>query len=262
VFYWIYDYPNLIMGPLFTAAFVLTALIGQFVFRTLLAKWIHTESRTNELVGISLASFSVLYGILLALLAVGAYTNYASTDDLVSKEASCVASLYRDASAFPEPYRGALRHDLKVYVRQTVDIGWPAQRQGVIPAVGSQAITTLFNDLTAFNPPDRRSELIFAETLRQFNNLVEFRRARLTAINTGLPPVMWWVVAIGAVLNMILIWMMDMEVHVHVMLTTVLSLLLASVIFLVITMDHPFRGEVSVGPDAFERVYQTLMQDP
>jgi hypothetical protein len=73
---------------------------------------------------------------------------------------------------------------------------------------------------------------------------------------------MWWVVAVGAVLNMVLIWMMDMEVHVHVMLTTVLSLLLASVIFLVITMDHPFRGEVSVGPDAFERVYQTLMQEP
>jgi hypothetical protein len=71
---------------------------------------------------------------------------------------------------------------------------------------------------------------------------------------------MWWVVGIGAVLNLILMWMMDMEVHVHVMLTTVLSLLLASVIFLVIAMDNPFRGEVSVGPEAFERVYQTLMQ--
>src|SRR5580692_1898871 len=121
VFYWIYDYPSLIMGPLFAAGFVLLALIGQFVFRALLAKWVHTESRTNELVGISLASFAVLYGILLALLAVGAYTNYASMDDLVSKEASCVASLYRDASAFPEPYRDSLQRDLKAYVRQTVD---------------------------------------------------------------------------------------------------------------------------------------------
>jgi hypothetical protein len=260
VFYWIYDYPNLIMGPLFAAGFVLTALIGQFVFRALLAKWVHTESHTNELVGISLASFSVLYGILLALLAVGAYTNYAAMDDLVSKEASCVASLYRDASAFPEPYRDSLQRDLKAYVRQTVDIGWPAQRQGAVPSVGSQVVTTLFNDLASFNPPDKRSEIIFAETFRQFNNLVEFRRARLAGVNAGLPSIMWWVVGIGAVLNLILMWMMDMEVHVHVMLTTVLSLLLASVIFLVIAMDNPFRGEVSVGPEAFERVYQTLMQ--
>ena len=260
MFYWVYDYPSLIMGPLFAAGFVLTALIGQFVFRALLAKWVHTESRTNELVGISLASFAVLYGILLALLAVGAYTNYASMDDLVSKEASCVASLYRDASAFPEPMRATLQRDLKAYVRQTVDIGWPAQRQGVVPQVGSQVVTTLFNDLTTFNPPDKRSEIIFAETFRQFNNLVEFRRARLAGVTTGLPAIMWWVVGVGAVLNLILIWMMDMEVHVHVMLTTVLSLLLASVIFLVIAMDHPFRGEVSVGPEAFERVYQTLMQ--
>ena len=45
MFYWIYDYPNLIMGPLFAAGFVLTALIGQFVFRALLAKWVPAAGR-------------------------------------------------------------------------------------------------------------------------------------------------------------------------------------------------------------------------
>jgi hypothetical protein len=31
------------------------------------------------------------------------------------------------------------------------------------------------------------------------------------------------------------------------------------VIFLVAAMDHPLRGEVSVGPDAFELIYSSLM---
>ncbi|HEY5007571.1 MAG TPA: hypothetical protein VII42_06185 [Caulobacteraceae bacterium] len=260
MFYWIYDYPTWAMALLFGFVFVGLSLIGLFVFRALLAKWIHTEARTNELVGVSLASFAVLYGILLGLVAVGAYENYAAMGDLVAKEASCVASLYRDASAFPEPYRGTLQRDLRTYVRQTVDMGWPAQRQGLVPTGGSQIVTTLFGDLTAFNPGDKRGELIFAETFRQFNSLVELRRARLAAVNNGIPAILWWVVGIGAVLTLVLIWMMDMETHVHVMLTTILSLFLAAVIFLVIAMDNPFRGEVSVGPEAFERVYQTLMQ--
>jgi Protein of unknown function (DUF4239) len=262
VFYWIYDYPTWVMGLLFAAVFVGVGLVGLFVFRTLLGDWIHTESRTNELVGVSLASFSVLYGILLGLVAVGAYENYSAMGDLVTKEASCVASLYRDASAFPEPYRETLHRDLRAYVRYTVDLGWPAQRQGLVPEGGSQVVTALFDDLTTFNPADKRSELIFAETFRQFNSLVEFRRVRLAEVTSGIPTILWWVVAIGAVLNLVLIWMMDMETRVHVMLTTVLSLFLASVIFLVVAMDHPFRGEVSVGSEPFEQVYRTLMQAP
>jgi hypothetical protein len=260
VFYWIYDYPTWAMALLFGFAFVGVSLIGLAVFRTLLAKWIHTEARTNELVGVSLASFSVLYGILLGLVAVGAYGNYSAMGDLVAKEASCVASLYRDSSALPEPYRATVQRDLRSYIRQTVDMGWPTQRQGLVPSGGSQIVTTLFDDLTAFSPTDNRGQLIFAETFRQFNNLVELRRARLAAVNAGIPAILWWVVGMGAVLNLILIWMLDMETHVHVMLTAVLSLFLASVIFLVIAMDNPFRGEVSVGPEAFDRVYQTLMQ--
>jgi len=50
-----------------------------------------------------------------------------------------------------------------------------------------------------------------------------------------------------------------MEIHVHVILAAVLSLFLGVVIFLVAAMDHPYRGEVSVGPDALELVYHTYM---
>jgi hypothetical protein len=35
--------------------------------------------------------------------------------------------------------------------------------------------------------------------------------------------------------------------------------LVAILIFLVLVVDHPFRGEVSIGPDAFELVYGQVM---
>jgi hypothetical protein len=85
------------------------------------------------------------------------------------------------------------------------------------------------------------------------------RRARLNSVTTGIPAVLWCVVAIGAFLNIVLIWMLDMEIHVHAILAAVLSLFLGVVIFLVAAMDNPFRGQVSVGPEALELVYQTYM---
>ena len=259
MFYWIYDYPTWAVGPLFAFIFVATSLSGLFLVRVRVSKWIHSEHRTNELVGMALGSFSVLYGILLGLVAVGAYQNFSSISDLVTKEASCLAGFYRDVSAFPEPYKDQLQADLRNYTRYTIDYGWPAQRHGHVTTGSTQRMTVLFNDLTAFQPTDRRSEVIFGEAFRQFNNLTELRRARMAEVTTGIPAVLWCVVGIGAFLNIVLIWMLDMEVHVHVILTVVLSLFLGVVIFLVASMDNPFRGEVSVGPDALELVYQTYM---
>ena len=81
------------------------------------------------MVGVALGSFSLLYGILLGLVAVGAYQNFSSISDLVTSEASCLTSLYRDTSAFPEPYRAQLKADLANYTRFTIDQEWPVQRR-------------------------------------------------------------------------------------------------------------------------------------
>ena len=260
MFYWIYDYPTWEMGLLFAAVFVVFSLAGLFLFRSHVSRWIHTEKRANELVGFSLSSFSVLYGILLGLVAVGAYQNFSDVSSLVTKEASCLTGFYRDVSALPEPFKSRLQADLGSYTRYTIDYGWPAQRRGHFTTGSTQRMTVVFNDLTAFSPTDRRTEVIFAEAYRQFNNLTELRRARLEEITIGLPAVLWWVVGIGAFLNIVLIWMLDMEIHVHVILTAVLGLFLGTVIFLVAAMDNPFRGDVSVGPGALELVYQTYMK--
>ena len=124
VFYWIYDYPTWEIGLLFAAFFLTTSLSGLFLFRFLLSQWIHTENRANEMVAVALGSFSLLYGILLGLVAVGAYQNFSSITDLVTREASSLTGLYRDISALPEPYGSRLQADLRNYTRFTIDYGW------------------------------------------------------------------------------------------------------------------------------------------
>ena len=61
-------------------------------------------------------------------------------------------------------------------------------------------------------------------------------------------------------LALILLAMLDMEIHVHLILGALVSLFLGLVIFLIAAMDNPFRGAVSVGPDAFVATYNSLMK--
>src|SRR3569623_222567 len=130
MFSWVYDYPPWLMGSLFAVGGMLISLVGMFAVRPFFHKWIHGEDRTNEMVALNIASFSVFYGILMGLVAVGVYANYASTQDIVEREASSVAALYSDTIALPEPHRSLLLTDLRAYAKDTIDKDSPAMARG------------------------------------------------------------------------------------------------------------------------------------
>jgi hypothetical protein len=258
--YWIYDYPSWTIALLFGGAFVGFTWIGIFVTRATIHSWFHQEKRANEMVGTSLTSFFVLFGLLLGLLAVATYQNYATVGDIVDKEASSLSALYMDFGAYPQPIRGQLRNDLREYTRFTIQEGWDQQRKGIVPTGGTQRVIAILHTLLAFEPSSEREKIVHAEILRQFNRKVEFGCARLSNVSTGLPAVLWWVVAFGAAMNIVLIWIQDMEIHVHLFLGAVLASILGAVIFLIAELDNPFRGEVSIGPHSIVRVYETVIK--
>jgi Protein of unknown function (DUF4239) len=262
MFFWIYDHPTWQMALLFAVAFGVVAVIGLLAFRATLHGWLHRGGRANEMVGHALSSFAILYGLLLGLLAVAAYTGYSATGDQVTKEAASLATLYRDLSGLPEPARTQLQDTLRRYTRDVIDVSWPAQQKGVVPTTAS-AIMTEFNiTLNAFKPADLGEAALHGEAITQANDLVELRSQRLANVNAGIPDILWWVVLLGALINTLLLWMVDTDAHVHILLTALLSGFTGLVIFLVAAMDFPFRGEVSIGPEPFEQVYATVMTPP
>jgi hypothetical protein len=260
LFYWIYDYPTAKVGALFAVVFVAVTWAATFALRRSLHPWFHRDRRANEMVGFVLSSYSVFYGILIGLIAVAAYQNFGAVSDLVTREASSLGALYRDLAGYPQPERGRLQALLREYTRNEIERDWPQQQRGIVPAEGTYRLRQFSDDLLAFRPADIRDQVVHAETLRQLNNYMDFRRSRLNSVTVGIPGVLWWVVGIGAAIALLLVAMLDMEVHVHLILGTALSMFLGLVIFLIAAMDNPFRGEVSVTPAPFRQVYETLMQ--
>ena len=75
----------------------------------------------------------------------------------------------------------------------------------------------------------------------------------------GLPATIWWVVILGAAASIALTWLFSVEnVRRHLMLTSLYSALIGLLIFLIAALDNPYRGEFSVGPDAFELVLERM----
>jgi hypothetical protein len=73
------------------------------------------------------------------------------------------------------------------------------------------------------------------------------------------PAITRYVVVIGALLNILLVWLFDMRLIAQLFLGGVLSFFIAMVVALIAAMDHPYRGEVSIGSDVFRRVSEGIM---
>jgi hypothetical protein len=259
--YWVYDLPIWIFGLLTVAVTTAVGLAGFWATR----KWVRRihgdEHSHNEIVGYYLGAVCLFYGITLGLLAVGTWQVYADVGAKVDEEASALAALYRDVQSFPDPRRVELQTDLREYARQVIDVAWPMQRRGIVPRNAGASLTAFQTHLTVFEPVTEGQKTLLAEAYREFDRIVELRRIRLKSVVAGLPAPMWSVVLVGAFLNIAVTWFFDMRSRsMHFWMTVMFSGLLGLLIFLLAAMDNPFRGEISVGPEAFELVYQQSMR--
>ncbi|HEX7250596.1 MAG TPA: hypothetical protein VF262_09465, partial [Burkholderiales bacterium] len=63
-------------------------------------------------------SAMLLYSLVTALTAVGVWQRYTDVSDVVSAEATAIASLWRDLGAYPQPLRDASRDVVRGYTEQ------------------------------------------------------------------------------------------------------------------------------------------------
>lgn len=256
---WLYDLPTWAMGLVVVLTFLLPGMLGLVLTRRWVYRTFGLSDETNESVNGFVAATGMLYGLLLGLVAVATWQNYDSANTLASKEASLVSALYQDASAFPQPQRQLLQTHLENYLNYVIDVAWPAHRAGEIPRGGTLILAKFQGVLGAFQPNTANQQVILAEALTAFNALVEARRMRMDAVNNGLPSVFWAVILAGGALSIALTYAVHVAaMRAHLLLSAIFSLFVGLLIFLVVALDNPFRGQLSVTSDSYQLVLQGL----
>lgn len=255
---WIYDLPNTLLCALILVLFVGASLAGQWFTRDLVRQFFSQALEDhNEAVGAFIGTYGVFYGITLGLIAVATWENFKDLEELVDREAAAVAALDNDVSALPDPLGDDLRVLLRDYVDDVIDRAWPEHRLGRIPADVEDHIDVFRRRLTSFEPKTERESILFVEALHQLNRALELRRERLSNLDTGLPPILWLVVLTGAVINVMLLYILHIEpLRTHLLLTGLVSTFVGLMIFLIAALDHPYLGGVGIDPGPFESLRQ------
>lgn len=251
-FAWIYGYSTPVILGAFAALFVGVCLLGMVFVRPMLRRALRCTTDGNDLLNAILSCFCVFYGLLLSLIAMAGYQNFGDTEQTANHEASRLAGLYRDFRMYPEPHATHLETLLFRLLVGIIDEEWPEQQRGNIPLCGQPRVEAVAMVLMRFEPADAREGIIHAECLRNWSEYLGCRRARLFGVTTSIPGALWYVVVLGAALNMILLWMYDAPARLLAVGGGLLSLYVGTVIGLIVVMDCPFRGDFSVSAEPFK----------
>lgn len=259
-FFWVYDIPNWMFFMLTIVSFSVFCCLGAFFFNDRFEKYLGLTKEHNEIIAIFLSISGVLYGVTLGLLAVGTFENFNEVEDKVQNEASALAGIYRDVNMLEGDPDKLLPTSLKKYTKYVIEEAWPSQRKGLIAKGGTKIINDFQLLLSNYKPVNEKDFIVFGEVFDQYNVLIEKRRLRLNAVNTNLPGTIYLILFIGAFVNIIFTWLLVIKnKKLDYIINTLIGILLGSLIFLIASMDNPFRGEYSVGSESFELIYKDLM---
>jgi len=257
----LFDVSLWIAGLVIIGALCLFSVAGLLLVRRRLLPRLRVTSGDSEFTGAMLQSVMVFYGLAVALIAVTVFQTYSETTSVVTAEATALNALYRDVTSYPDPIRAELQQSIREYTDQVIHQAWPLQQQGKVPSGGVQQMTRFQAILMKFEPATEGQKILHAETLRAYNQLIQARRLRLDAVGTGLPSVMWAVILIGAFISLSASFFFKVEdARLHLIEVVLLALFIGLVIFMIVSLDRPFRGNLGIRADPYQLVYDQLMK--
>jgi hypothetical protein len=201
----------------------------------------------------------VAYAVLLAMIAVGAWNGASTVDVAIQQEANALAGVYRGVDGYRPEARDHFQQLVRDYVDFVVRDEWPALARNARSPRTELASQTLSEEVVIFNPVTPTEQMLKPDVVEHVNQFEDARRLRLLAGSRGLGPITWFVVVIGGVMTLAFTFFFRVEKKsVHLLMSMLASGMLAVVVFLILAMDHPLWGAVSVQPDALREVLETV----
>ncbi len=255
----VYDVPTTTLAIWFSLVAVAAMFVGVLVLKPIFRLLIGTGPDFNASVGYATSGFSLFYGLLLGLLTVAAFQNSDRVREATMAEGTALGSIYSQVDTYPEPIRGEVQEMMRDYVLFTIHRDWPAHNQGLALNGGHDRADAILRKLATFNPESEAQSVVHGGVMASFESFSDARQRRLAGVNTKIPDVLWYAVLVGAVINILLVALLRMRLLPHLFLGAINAFFLGVILFVIVTLDRPLRGESAVQPEPLRTLWERSM---
>ncbi|MEI5103500.1 DUF4239 domain-containing protein [Streptomyces sp. PmtG] len=213
------------------------------------------DGEHNEMVGVVLGIFGAIYGIILAFVVVTLWTQLEEAESVIAAEASDLEQVVRNVRAFPSAERSRMDAAISGYVHAVVERQWPLMREGKARhSVTQRQVEGMYTALQSYQPDDERQRAFYRAAIVNLNDVVAQRRSRITQSHQELPVLLQVLVYGGAVVIIPLTFLYGNRSRaVRLLFVGAVAALIGFSLLLVLVLDRPFAGEISVSPEAYRQ---------
>lgn len=244
--------PGILLGFLMVAVAVAVSIGGLFVVRRNIA--LATLEQHNDVAGFIIAVIGVIYAVVLAFVVVSVWEQFDAAKSDASQEADLVGLLYANAAFYPEHTQN-IRKYLRNYAESVVNDEWKEMSvyQSDSPRT-DRAVGVLLEEFRAIHPDTIGESTFYAQSVNRLYNLTDLRRSRVDASSNELPGALWSILIAGGVITIGFTYFFGVShFSAHVLMVAALAAMIALTLFVILSLDLPFSGDLRIGPYAMEQ---------
>lgn len=250
--YWLYDLSNPLLFIIIVGGITISGLSKTLLFPDFFRKVLGHQEQHNEFTIGFLSLTGAFLSITIGLIIVGTYENYETSERTVKSEVSSLYSLYKTVNYLEGKEKDDLKNSLRGYVNFVLEEEWQKQQSGIVPLLGVESLNVFEKKLFLYEPLSDKDQIVYRETLKNYEELIKYREERIFSVNEGLPISIYIVLMLGLFINILVSWQIvtdnrKLEIFVY----TMTGILAGSLVFIIVAMDNPYRGEYSVSTDSF-----------
>lgn len=220
----------------------------------------HRGEEYNQVVSDGFAAVGTMYAIVAGLLVFGVYTTFENASQKSADEASTLVLVYRNSQHFPQPQRDQAQQAVVAYINSVLTDEWPALADGAGSPATSKAIDRLF-DVYGPMTPDAQWADQYTNSVEDLGDIVKYRNQRIDYAKASLPPIYWFLLFAGGFVTLLYLALSYVEKKaMHALAVGLMAVMLGLVIFLLLELNHPFRGSIAVPKDSFQNALASISQ--
>ena len=239
---------------IFVALGLAVSLIGLLIVN---AYFPQIDLIANNLVGgFKFAFLAQVYSALLAFVLIEAGHRFATETALVGAEASTLLYLDRAVAATSDGQAEQFHRDLRAYARLVVEQEWATMARGEESPAASKAFLSLFSSYVAIKPTGESEQANLSLPSQLLLTAMDKRVSRINGSSETLTPIIWAVTFIGTAISIAFNWFFGSRTLLtQIVMAALLSGSILAILFLAMTLSHPFEGDLRISPAPFEALY-------
>lgn len=201
-------------------------------------KWRVDLTRYRHYTALIFNVCGITYALFLGFVIWDVWERHFDVKQTIQEEGKYLIDLYRNAKVFPQKEESAIQDALKAYMQYMVDVEWHESLKE-----GDHYINAIWDAYYDYVPENDYERIWYTESLDKLSELTNTRMTRLFNRTSSVGPLRWILLILGAIVLVMIPCFFKVDYFVFkLVLTLFLANIIAFMLFIIYSLDHPFSG--------------------